>query len=98
MFRATNGQRSWLGLGRASDGEAAPGRRLLRLDADRLLAAASRGTGLDDFGDPSFREPLARLVGSLESEAQLNVIGRIAARGEIAGMLTNRLLLERDRR
>jgi sulfotransferase family protein len=98
MFRATNGQRSWLGLARGGGDEAAPGRRLLRLDADRLLAATSRGTGLDDFGDPSFREPLDRLVGSLESEARLNLIGRIAARGELAGMLTNRLLLERDRR
>src|SRR5512136_2626985 len=73
------------------------GAGLLRLEADRLLAAASRRTGLHDFGDPAFREPLARLVASLEGEARLSLVGRFAARMELTGMLVNRLLLERDR-
>jgi hypothetical protein len=62
-----------------------------------MLATASRRTGLHDFGDPSFREPLERLLRSLESEARLNLVGRIAAREDLTGMLMNRLFLERDR-
>jgi len=91
-------QRTWLDVVR--DGAslvARPGRRLLRLEANRMLATASRRTGLHDFGDPAFREPLERLLRSLEAEAHLNLVGRIAAFGDLTGMLMNRLLLERDR-
>lgn len=69
----------------------------VRLDADRMLATAMRRTGLRDFGDPAFREPLERLLRSIESEARLSLVGRIAAREDLTGMLMNRLLLERDR-
>lgn len=74
-----------------------PGRRLVRLDEAALLAAARRRTGLSDFGDPAFHEPLRRLLQSLESEAHLNFIGRIAAREDLTRMLANRLKLEHDR-
>jgi hypothetical protein len=73
-------------------------RRLLGLDVDRLLQRAMRRTGLRDFGDACFREPLDRLAASIENEANLTMLGRLAARAEIAGLLDNRLLLERDRR
>lgn len=73
------------------------GRRFLPLDASRMLATATRRTGLADFGDDSFRDPLARLVRSIESEARLNLIGRVAAREDLTGMLMNRLFIERDR-
>src|SRR5262245_6635898 len=63
----------------------------------RMLAAASRRTGLHDFGDPGFRPPFMRLLQSLEAEARLNLVGRIGARLELTGLMTNRLLLERDR-
>ena len=89
---------TWLDLVRDGVGLVArPGRRLLGLDATRMLATAIRRTGLRDFGDPSFREPLERLLRSLEREANLNLVGRIAAREDLTGMLVNRLLLERDR-
>jgi hypothetical protein len=90
MSQPTTRRETWSPLVRA-------GARLVRLDAERLLAAASRRTGLHDFGDPTFREPFARLVASLESEARLSLVGRFAARMELTGMLMNRLLLERDR-
>ncbi|HET9854794.1 MAG TPA: hypothetical protein VFR53_07035, partial [Methylomirabilota bacterium] len=35
------------------------------LDEHDLLAAARRSTGLDDFGDDDFREPLGRLLSCL---------------------------------
>jgi hypothetical protein len=44
-----------------------------------MLATATRRTGLREFGDPSFRAPLERLLRSLEREARLNLVGRIAA-------------------
>jgi len=75
-----------------------PGRRLVRLDEDSLLAAACRRTRLDDFGDPAFRDPFQRLLRSLKSEAKLNLFGRIAAREDITRILANRLKLQRDRR
>jgi len=56
-----------------------------------LLAAAERRTGLRDFGDERFREPLRRLLASLESEARLTPFGRVLARREIARLLENRL-------
>ncbi|HSV06160.1 MAG TPA: sulfotransferase [Candidatus Binatus sp.] len=98
MQRAAASQRTWLDVVR--DGAslvARPGRRLLRLDANRMLVTASRRTGLHDFGDPAFHEPLERLLRSLEAEACLNLVGRIAALGDLTGMLMNRLRLERDR-
>src|SRR5215813_12638693 len=74
-----------------------PGRRLLRLNAPHLLTAARRRTHLHDFGDPALQEPLRRLVQSMESEARLNFIGRLAVREELTYMLMNRLKMERDR-
>ncbi len=64
------------------------------LDFEDLLDSARRRTGLDDFGDPSFREPLRVLLDSIEKEAQLHAFGRTVMRGRIAGMLANRLRIE----
>lgn len=74
-----------------------PGRRLLRLDEATLVAAARRRARCSDFGEPAIHEPLCRLLQSLETEAQLNLMGRIAAREDLTRMLANRLRLERDR-
>ncbi len=63
----------------------------LSLSVDRLLREARTQTGLDDFGDEDFREPLGQFIESLESEANLTPIGRMMARGEILQGLTNRL-------
>src|SRR5689334_16279487 len=43
-----------------------------------LMAQARAETGLDDFGDDSFREGLERLVRALRREAPLNAIGEMA--------------------
>jgi hypothetical protein len=63
-----------------------------------LLGAASKRTGLDDFGGDDFREPLRRLLDSLAKDAQLNFMGRLAARQEVLQLLINRLELQRDRK
>jgi hypothetical protein len=96
--RRAVGQRTWLDVVRGGVGLVArPGRRLLGLDASGMLSTAMRRTGLRDFGDPAFRDPLERLLRSLDREASLNLVGRIAAREDLTGMLVNRLLLEHDR-
>lgn len=71
---------------------------LVRLDEPALLDEARRRTGLEDFGGDAFREPLARLLQSFESEASLTLLGRIAARQDLLRLLSNRLRMQEDRR
>lgn len=61
------------------------------LDDDRLIEQAQRQTGLSDFGDPWFRQPLRRLTSALREEAQLNPLGLFAAQGQLAKLLRERL-------
>jgi len=69
-----------------------------RLSAAKLLDAATKSTGLTDFGEPPIYEPLNALTEALENEARLNFIGVLAARGDIKSVLENRLLLEEERK
>ena len=69
----------------------------ISLDERDLLDAARRATGLDDFGDDDFREPLRRLLLCLKTEADLTLVGRIAARRDLVGLLITRLRLAADR-
>ena len=62
-----------------------------RLDVDDLIATARRKSGLTRFDDESFREPLGRLVDSIEREAALTPTGRLITRSRILGVLQNRL-------
>jgi hypothetical protein len=71
-----------VGIGRASLGE------------DSLVAAARRSSGLKDFADESFRDPLRRLLASLEEEARLHPLGRMLVRQSLVRALVNRLRLE----
>jgi hypothetical protein len=64
---------------------------LVPLDADSLLGWAKRNTGLDDFGGEEWREPFNVLLKGLETEADLHLMGRMAARTEILNWLQNRL-------
>ena len=61
---------------------------------DELLATARDRTGLDDFGEDSFREGLECLVRALETEATLNAIGEIVLPELILKHLTQRLQIE----
>ncbi|WP_169843882.1 sulfotransferase family protein [Halioglobus japonicus] len=75
------------------------GRRIARLNPDKLMQSAQRSTGLTNFGSDYFRAPLVRLCQSLEEDAHLNALGRMIARQDILRLLSNRLrfvdLLER---
>src|SRR5437899_6705844 len=61
------------------------------LDSEQLCQAAAERTGLDDFGSPTFREGLDRLVDGLASEARLNEIGQAFAPNTVLPYLTSRL-------
>jgi hypothetical protein len=64
------------------------------LDEENLLARAQRMTGLSDFGAPSFRPGLSRLLRSLVEDSQLNAFGRYFARRQVLELLCNRLTLK----
>jgi hypothetical protein len=71
-----------------------PFKSLISLDADGLLAAARKKTGLSDFGsDHDFEKPMRSFLRSLENEAHLTIVGRWMARRDVYVMLCNRLLI-----
>jgi hypothetical protein len=73
------------------------GRALVKLDRDTLLEKSRRLTGLEDFGDLAFLEPLEILLRSFEQDADLNLLGRITVHSEMVRVLSNRLCMQRDR-
>ena len=67
-----------------------------RLEVTSLLSIAERQTGLSDFGDDRFLEPMAFLLESIERGANLNALGRFVFYQHTIQLLRNRLYLERD--
>jgi len=63
-------------------------------DVDGVVASARAVDGLADFGDDSYREPLERLLWSLEHEARLNAIGRPVLRQRMVDILATRLRVQ----
>lgn len=59
-----------------------------------LLTAARRATGLDNFGEDTFREGLEVLVRALRAESRLNAAGEYTLRELIIKLLANRLQVE----
>jgi hypothetical protein len=70
----------------------------IRLDADELLDAAQRSTGLADFGGDEFLTPYRIFVGACEREAKLHALGRMLVRGDVLAWLENRLRLRAARK
>lgn len=64
------------------------------LDSTSLLDAATRNTGLSDFGVDDWREPFEILVKAMDDEADLNLMGRLRTRSEILNTLEARLQIE----
>ena len=63
----------------------------VNLELESLLHQAMAKTGLSDFGDDEFRQPLALLLSGLENDASLSLLGRMVARGDLLRTLENRL-------
>ena len=68
------------------------------LDRDELVAGACDATGLDDLGDPSWRDGLDRLLDSLTTEARLSAVGVAMVQTEVDAYLRNRLEILAHRR
>ena len=66
------------------------------LGRERLIADASKKTGLTDWGDESFLAPLDHLLDALEREADLSMLGRLIARTTLARLLSCRLQIQAD--
>ncbi len=66
----------------------------LELTPDALIAQARAETGLDNFGDERFREPLGVILGALDSQRERSAMGRVSAHAQILQLLKNRLLVE----
>lgn len=64
------------------------------LQVQELLDAAKERTGLTDFGDPSFIDPLNRLVNAFNNEANLNARGEGSVKANLIDTLSNRLRVE----
>ena len=62
-----------------------------QLDKDALMESATAETGLDDFGDAWFEQPMEQLIGSLNNEAALNTAGQFTAYQSFRKVLKDRL-------
>jgi hypothetical protein len=69
-------------------------RRRSPLGAGTLMSEARRQTGLADFGDQSFVEPLTTLLGLIEQEPLLTPLGRLMLRTAMLNKLKVRLRAE----
>ena len=68
------------------------------MNFEQVLETARRQTGLEEYGDPWFYEPLRTLLNAFDTEANLTFIGRLAMRYDVLRLLSNRLRLVEDRR
>ncbi|MDH3201006.1 MAG: sulfotransferase [Myxococcales bacterium] len=64
------------------------------ITVEDVLSRAIRKTGLSDFGDHGFLEPLGVLVSSINEEAALHPVGRLIIQGRISGVLVNKLIAQ----
>ncbi len=64
------------------------------LESDALCSAAVEATGVDDFGDGSFRPRLDALCGALRREGDLSNSGVVSWYSQLLQFLKNRLLIE----
>ena len=63
------------------------------IEPEELVALAEQRSGLHEFGDPPFQQPLRRLLTAGVNEAALSLVGRFALRWDTLRFLTNLLRL-----
>jgi Sulfotransferase family len=70
------------------------GVHLASFDESRLFEAATREANAPDFGSEEYVEPMRVLLSALEHEANLNFVGRFAARSQVVTLLANRAQMQ----
>jgi hypothetical protein len=71
--------------------------RLVELDPDGMLAVARSSTGLDDLGAagwPGWEDTFRSFVTAADTEARLNLVGRVLTRAEVLKVLQTWLRLQ----
>jgi hypothetical protein len=68
------------------------------LQSEALVELAQRRTGLREFGDLSFMEPLQRLLAACAEDASLSLVGRAATRWDVLRFLSNLLRFHAEER
>lgn len=64
------------------------------LDVDSILSAARRQTGLDDWGDPAFLEPMRFIVKAVSDRPEFTPLARVLLRQSWIMAVSNRLNVE----
>lgn len=64
------------------------------LNTDQLMANARRKSGLDDYGDPWFRQPLSVLVDAINQQANLTPLGKLIQKNRLEAALVVRLRVQ----
>lgn len=64
------------------------------IDADAILEQAARETGLDDFGPPTYREPLDVLTAAIRDEVVLSEFGTVSVHTLLVSLAKNRLYVQ----
>ncbi len=64
--------------------------------AEKLMRRAAQSAGRAGFSDPSFIEPLRRLLAAYQNEADLSLFGWFAVRWDISRCLVNLLRLDEE--
>ena len=70
----------------------------LALDGDRLVAQVIDMAGLDDLGEPTWREGFDRLLVALRGEARLTELGVMVVASELLAYLQSRLCVVAEHR
>ncbi len=65
-------------------------------EPEALKADASAATGLDDFGDDRFEEPLGILCRAYTDDVELSPMGRFSQQALLVQLLRNRLLVQHE--
>jgi hypothetical protein len=73
---------------------AAPFADQVPLSFGALVDQARAETGLDDFGDDWWREPIGVLLDALTGEVDLSPFGRITSSAQVLQLMKNRLLVQ----
>src|SRR5689334_5364248 len=70
---------------------------IVELDADELVTLARATTGFDDLGEdewPGWTDTFERMLGSIDTESQLHLLGRVLTRAEVLRVLQTWLRLQ----
>ncbi len=72
------------------------GGRTMALDEEKLIREACQKTGLSDFGDESFREPLKILCEHSRTGKPMTMLGRKMMHDELLNRLMNKLKIQAE--